>query len=211
MFSSPIIIGIVGGTGSGKSTLCKKIADRIGSGVSIVRHDIYYKDLSHLPLHERNQQNFDHPAALDNELFISHISALKQGISINVPCYDFTTHTRTPEIQRINPVKTILAEGIMLYTDKRIRDLLDYKIYIDLDADIRFIRRLKRDIEERGRSVESVIEQYLSTVRPMHIKFVEPSKRYADLVVLGENHVAADRIISMIQQKNGNHHEAHEG
>ena len=201
MIKSPIIVGIAGGTGSGKSTLCKQIAGKFEEDVTIVSHDMYYKDLSQLPVSERDQQNFDHPEALDNELFVSHLSKLKERDPIDVPCYDFVRHTRTAETRCIDPVKTILVEGVMLYIDKQIRDLLDCKIYIDLDADIRFIRRLKRDIEERGRSVHSVIEQYLSTVKPMHDRYVNLSKKYADLVISGKDlDVTADRIMGMIHR-----------
>ena len=181
----PVIIGIAGGTGAGKSTMCRQIAGTIEEDIVIVSHDMYYKDLSHMPVSERDRQSFDHPSALDNKLFISHLTALKKGNPIDAPCYDFVSHIRTAEIRRIDPVKTILVEGLMLYTDKRIRDILDYKIYIDLGPDIRFIRRLKRDTEERGRNMNSVIEQYLATVKPMHDQYVEPSRKYADFVISG--------------------------
>lgn len=196
----PVIIGVAGGTGAGKSTICRQLAGEIKEDVIIVSHDMYYKDLSYLPVAERDLQNFDHPDALDNELFVSHLVALKKGNPIDVPCYDFTTHTRTTKIRRINPVKTVLVEGVVLYTDKRIRDLLDYKIYVDLDADIRFTHRLKRDVKERGRSVELVIEQYLNSVKPMHEKYVEPSKKYADFVISSvDGQSVVNNIMAVIQ------------
>jgi len=210
MTNTPILIGVAGGTGSGKTTLCKKIAKRIALNVSIICHDSYYKDLSHLPVEERDQQNFDHPDALDNNLFSQHLASLKQGNSVDIPQYDFATHTRHGKVQCVEPGEVILAEGVMLFTDARIRKLLDCKIYIELDADIRFIRRLKRDIHERGRNVDSVIEQYLSTVKPMHDKHVEQSKKYADLVVSGNDlDGAIDSVVIFTtkitkDRKNGN-------
>lgn len=195
----PIIIGICGGTGSGKTTFCNRIADRIGPKVSIISHDMYYKDLSHIPPAERDRQDFDDPDAFDNELFFAHLSLLKQGKAIEIPEYDFVTHTRTGRMRRLEPEKAIMVEGIMLFTDSRIRHVFDYKVFLDVDSDIRFIRRLKRDMEERGRSVDSVIEQYISTVRPMHEKYVEPGKKYADLVVSGDDiDEVVDRIVGMI-------------
>lgn len=195
----PIIVGICGGTGCGKTTLCKKLSKTIGHDVSIIHHDSYYKDLSHLPIEKRAKNNFDHPDAFDNDLFCVHLSALKQGSSIEIPKYDFVTHTRIGKIEHVYPANIILIDGIMIYADLRIIDLFDYKIYVDADSDIRFIRRLMRDIKERGRSTESAIEQYLSTVKPMHDKYVEPCKEYADILISGEDlDGAIETIVGMI-------------
>lgn len=191
----PLIVGICGATGSGKTTFCNKIAEKIGPQPTNISQDMYYKDLSHVTPEQRDRQNFDHPDAFDNDLFFAHLSLLKQGKAIEIPEYGFITHTRTGTLRRLEPEKAILVEGIMLFTDSRIRHVLDYKVFLDVDSDIRFIRRLKRDIEERGRSVDSVIEQYISTVKPMHDRYVEPGKKYADMVVSGED---LDRAVEMI-------------
>lgn len=198
---SPVIIGISGGSGAGKTTLCRKICDHFDFDISLLWQDSYYRDLEHLPLEERGQQNFDHPDAIDNDLFSEHLTSLKQRKPINVPEYDFTSHTRTDAVRPLHPQKIVIVEGMMLFADSRIRNLCDYKIYLELDPDIRFIRRLRRDIEERGRSVHSVIEQYFSTVKPMHDKYVKPSKKYADLVVSGNDlDGAIDNFISKLFQ-----------
>jgi len=181
----PIIIGVAGGSGSGKTTFCKKLIEESGQNMALICQDAYYRDLSHIPLKERNERNFDHPDAFDYDLLYQHLCILKRGEPIEVPEYDFVTHTRTGKFQLLHPEEFILFEGIMLFTYPRIRDLCDYKIFLEVDSDIRFIRRLERDTEERGRSVDSVIKQYLSTVKPMHLKFVEPSKKYADVVING--------------------------
>ncbi|HXF04159.1 MAG TPA: uridine kinase [Blastocatellia bacterium] len=197
-----MIIGICGGTGSGKTTVALRILDAVGRDkVVYLQQDSYYKDLSHLPLAERHRMNFDHPDALDNDLLIAHIEELRAGRPIEQPVYDFTVHTRTPERRRIEPRPIILVEGILVFENPRLRSLMDLKIYVDTADDIRFIRRLVRDIQERGRTVESVIEQYLSTVRPMHLEFVEPSKRYADIIIPegGYNEVGIDLIIEKIK------------
>jgi uridine kinase len=187
MSLNPIIIGICGGTASGKTTFCKKLSEAIGPDVAVINHDMYYKDLSHLHPNETAQHNFDHPEALDNALFFSHLIELKNGISVRVPVYDFSTHTHIGKLNHIRPSSIILAEGLTLFTNPQIRDVFDFKVFINLEADIRFIRRLKRDIKERNRTVESVIEQYLSTVKPMHDKYVEPSRKFADVIVSGTN------------------------
>ena len=197
-----VIIGVAGGTGSGKTTVARAILDRAGtSQISLIQHDAYYKDLSDLPLAQRAIFNFDHPDALDNELLITHLTALKAGHSIEMPIYDFTTHTRTGQTHRVGPNPVILLEGILIFADKALRPLMDVKIYVDTQADIRFIRRLQRDIAERGRTMESVVHQYLATVRPMHEQFVEPSKRYSDIIIPegGFNEVAIDLIAARIK------------
>jgi len=198
----PIVIGVSGGTGSGKTTVVQAILDRVGvERIAFIQHDSYYRDQSHLPLEERAQVNFDHPDALETDLLIKHVRQLLAGQAVEVPVYDFTTHTRTNRTRRVEPRRVILVEGILIFAEPELRDLMDVKIYVDTDADIRFIRRLKRDISERGRTVESVIEQYLSTVRPMHLEFVEPSKRYADVIIPegGFNVVALDMVVARIQ------------
>ncbi|MGD2207477.1 MAG: uridine kinase [Anaerolineae bacterium] len=198
----PVVIGVAGGTGSGKTTVAHEILNRVGTEqISLIQHDAYYKDLSNLPLAQRSMMNFDHPDALDNDLLIAHLKRLKDGHSIKMPVYDFTTHTRTGETQRVGPNRIILVEGILIFADERLRQLMDVKIYVDTDVDIRFIRRLQRDIAERGRTVESVIHQYLATVRPMHQEFVEPSKRCADVIIPegGFNEVAIEMIAARIK------------
>ena len=198
----PVVIGVAGGTGSGKTTVAHEILNRAGTEkISLIQHDAYYKDLSDLPLAQRAMQNFDHPDALDNSLLIEHLQKLKAGQAVEVPVYDFTTHTRTPKTRRIEPHRVVLLEGILIFADEALRKLMDVKIYVDTDADIRFIRRLERDLAERGRTMESVIRQYMATVRPMHQEFVEPSKRYADVIIPegGFNEVAMEMIAARIQ------------
>jgi uridine kinase len=198
----PVVVGVAGGTGSGKTTVAREILRRAGtSHISLIQHDAYYKDLSDLPPAQRAMQNFDHPDALDNALLIEHLNALKAGRAVDIPVYDFTTHTRTAAVQHVEPYRVILVEGILLFSDEVLRRLMDVKIYVDTDSDIRFIRRLQRDIAERGRTMESVIRQYLSTVRPMHQEFVEPSKRYADVIIPegGFNEVALEMIAARIK------------
>jgi len=198
----PIIIGVAGGTGSGKTTVAREILQRVGfERIAYIPHDAYYRDASGLPPEERDKLNFDHPDALDNDLLIKHLHLLQAGKPVEVPIYDFTTHTRRKETRHVDPQPVILLEGILIFVDRRLREMMDVKIYVDTDADLRFIRRLQRDIAERGRTMESVIEQYLSTVRPMHLEFVEPSKRYADVIIPegGFNEVAIDMVVSRIQ------------
>ena len=181
--NKPITIGVAGGTGSGKTTVAEAILRRVGfQHIAFLQHDAYYKDQGHLAPEERAKVNYDHPDSLDNELLIEHLKALQAWQPIEVPIYDFTTHTRTSKTRRVEPQPVILVEGILIFAVPELRELMDVKIYVDTDADIRFIRRLQRDIAERGRTMESVIEQYLATVRPMHLEFVEPSKRYACLL-----------------------------
>lgn len=202
MAEKGILIGIAGGSGSGKTLVANNIYSELGSNkVVLLFQDSYYKDLSHLPREERHLQNFDHPNALDTELLISHIKALLQGKCIEQPVYDFVTHTRTDETRTIGPHEIIVLEGILIFENQELRDLMDIKIYVDTDADIRLIRRLRRDIMERGRAMASVIQQYEESVRPMHLQFVEPLKRYADIIVPegGYNKVAIDLIKTKIE------------
>ncbi len=197
----PVVIGVAGGTGSGKTTVAREILRRAGADqISLIQHDAYYKDLSGLPLAQRAMQNFDHPDALDNKLLIAHLQELKAGRPIQIPVYDFTAHVRTEETRRVESRRVILVEGILLFADEELRRLMDVKIYVDTDGDIRFLRRLQRDIADRGRTMESVIRQYLATVRPMHQEFVEPSKRYADVIIPegGFNEVAMEMIAARI-------------
>ncbi len=198
-----LLIGIAGGTGSGKTTVAQRIQEYFRHArVVVLPQDAYYKDQSHLPMEERIKVNYDHPDAFDTDLLIRHLLALKQGEAIEMPVYDFKTHTRSSKTIRVQPGDVIILEGILVLHDPRIRSLLDIKIFVDTPDDIRFIRRLTRDIRERGRTVESVIEQYLATVRPMHLEFVEPSKAYADIIIPegGFNDVAIRVLISTIEQ-----------
>jgi len=199
---SPLIIGIAGGTGSGKTTVANAILDRVGADhIASFPHDAYYKDLTALTPGLRAQINFDHPDSLETTLLIDHLQQLRNGKSIDLPVYDFKTHTRTPQTIRIDPKPVVMVEGILIFMEPDLRKLFDIKIFVDTDADIRFIRRLQRDIAERGRTSESVIHQYLETVRPMHLEFVEPSKRYADVIIPegGLNTVAMDIMVARIQ------------
>ena len=199
---SPLVIGIAGGTGSGKTTVAKVIVERVGAEhIAYLPHDAYYKDLAELAPNHRTIINFDHPDSLDTELMIAHVRDLKGNRPIDLPIYDFKTHTRTAEFRRIDPQPVLLVEGILIFVEAELRKLFDIKIYVDTDADIRFIRRLQRDIAERGRTTESVIQQYLTTVRPMHLEFVEPSKRYADVIIPegGLNTVAMDMLVARLE------------
>lgn len=198
------IIGIAGGTASGKSLVSKKVFEEssLYGSVVVIKMDDYYKDLSNLSLEERAQINYDHPNSFDIDLLVDHINKLKNGESINKPIYDFSIHNRTNETDLISPVNVVIIEGILIFAIPEIRELFDIKLFVDTPDDIRFIRRLKRDIKKRGRDVESVITQYLETVRPMHHLFVEPSKQYADIIVPegGKNKVAVDFIVTKIVQ-----------
>jgi uridine kinase len=200
---TPFLIGIAGGTGSGKTTVANAIVTRVGEErIAILSHDSYYRDFVDLPKDILDRQNFDHPDSLESELLVRHLKALKQGMVVETPIYDFKVHRRSAETRRIEPRKVILVDGILIYAEPELRKLFDVKIYVDTDADIRLIRRLKRDIAERGRTVDSVVKQYESTVRPMHLEFVEPSKRYADLIVPegGENMVALDFLFARLRE-----------
>ncbi len=197
-----LVIGIAGGSGSGKTTVADYILKTVGpEQIAFFPHDAYYRELNDLTVEERAQVNFDHPASLETELLIEHLKTLNSGQAIELPRYDFLTHSRTGETTLIEPQPILMVEGILILAEPELRDLFDLKIYVDTDPDIRFIRRLKRDIEERGRTTQSVIKQYLETVRPMHLEFVEPSKRYANLIIPegGYNHVALDVIVARIE------------
>jgi uridine kinase len=196
-----LAIGIAGGSGSGKTTVAQEILGRVGADrIAFLQHDAYYKDLSGLPPAQRAELNFDHPNSLETDLLIQHIRALGEGDAIEVPIYDFSTHSRTDRTFRVAARRVILVEGILIFVDPALRELFDVKIFVDTDADIRFIRRLERDITERGRTTESVIKQYQLTVRPMHLEFVEPSKRYADVIIPegGFNTAALDMVAARI-------------
>ena len=198
---TPFLIGIAGGTGSGKTTVANAIVTRVGAErIAILSHDSYYRDFVDLPKDILDRQNFDHPDSLESELLVRHLKALKQGMVVETPIYDFKVHRRASETRRVEPRKVILVDGILIYAEPELRKIFDVKIYVDTDADIRLIRRLKRDIAERGRTVESVVKQYESTVRPMHLEFVEPSKRYADLIIPegGENTVALEFLFARL-------------
>jgi len=199
---TPIILGIAGGTGSGKTTVANVILDRVGAGrIVLLAHDAYYRDLRELPRAQRDIINFDHPDSLETELLVHHLEALRRGEPVEVPIYDFTTHARTNLTRHVEPQLVILVEGILVFAERGLRELFDVKIFVDTDPDVRFIRRLQRDIEERGRTVASVIQQYQMTVRPMHLEFVEPSKRYADVIIPegGLNTVAMDMVVARIR------------
>jgi len=200
--SRPITIGVAGGTGSGKTTVAEAILSRVGfEHIAFLQHDAYYFDQGHLPREERARVNYDHPDTLDNDLLIEHVKSLQAWQAVEVPIYDFTTHTRTAETRSVEPQPVILIEGILIFAIRDLQRLMDVKIYVDTDADLRFLRRLQRDIAERGRTMDSVISQYLSTVRPMHLEFVEPSKRNADVIIPegGFNEVAMDMVVARIQ------------
>jgi uridine kinase len=197
-----LVIGIAGGTGSGKTTIADYILKTVGpEKIGFLPHDAYYRELKGLSVEERAKVNFDHPSSLETELMIEHILQLREGKPIELPTYDFKTHARTGETTLVTPQPILMVEGILIFAEPELRKHFDLKIYVDTDADIRFIRRLKRDREERGRTTESVISQYLETVRPMHLEFVEPSKRYANVIIPegGYDHVALDLIVARIE------------
>lgn len=198
-----ILIGIAGGTGSGKTTLADKLVDSFGSQeVTVIRQDNYYKRHDDMDYEQRAKLNYDHPDAFDSDLFYEHIVALKQGKPVEIPVYDYTIHNRSEETILINPTPVIVLESIMLFVEKVLCDLMDIKVFVDTDADVRILRRIVRDVKERGRSLESVIGQYLTTVKPMHEQFVEPSKRRADIIVPegGENQVALEMLIERVNK-----------
>ncbi|WP_430886411.1 uridine kinase [Fusibacter sp. JL216-2] len=200
--SKPIIIGICGGTGSGKSTVARAIFESLPeTNISIIEQDAYYKDQTHLEMEDRVKTNYDHPLAFDTDLLIKHIQTLSTGCGIDKPIYDFSQHTRSTDTVRVESRDIIIIEGIMIFEDKRLRDIMDIKIFVDTDADIRIIRRITRDIRERGRTLESVIGQYLSTVKPAHEQFIEPTKKFADLIIPegGYNKVAIDIMVAKVK------------
>jgi uridine kinase len=199
---TPLVIAIAGGSGSGKTTVANAILREVGADrIAYLPHDAYYRDLSNLPQNQRVAVNFDHPDSLESELMIEHIRKLKNWEPVEMPVYDFTRHTRTAETIPVEPHRVIVVEGILIFAERELRELFDVKIFVDTDPDIRFIRRLQRDLSERGRTTEMVVHQYLSTVRPMHLEFVESSKRYADVIIPegGMNTVALDMVISRVE------------
>lgn len=197
----PLIIGVVGGSGSGKTTVTRAIYDLPGIDAALIDQDAYYRDLSHLPLEERKRVNYDHPEAFDTDLLVHQLTRLAEGHPVDRPTYDYAAHTRAAATVRADPKHVILVDGILLFADARLRPLFDIKIYVDVAEDVRFIRRLQRDTSERGRSMEDVIRQYLATVRPMHLEFVEPSKRYADIIIPegGFNRIGIEMIQARVQ------------
>lgn len=200
----PLIIGIAGGTGSGKTTVARKIAEALPeASVAFLDMDGYYRNFGHLPLDERRKINWDHPEAFDLDLFVSHMEQLARGEPIEKPIYDFGTHLRSSRTERITPADVIVVDGILLFVDERIRMLCDVKVFVDADPDIRLVRRIQRDMSERDRPLEEILEQYLTTVRPMHLQFVEPGKRYADIILPcgGQNAVAIEMILAAIHRR----------
>jgi uridine kinase len=198
----PVVIGVAGGSGSGKTSVTKAIYESFkGHSITMIQQDYYYKDQSDVPFEERLMTNYDHPLAFDNDLLIEHLEKLLRYEPIGKPVYDYSLHTRSKEIIEVEPKDVIILEGILVLEDERLRNLMDIKLYVDTDADIRIIRRLSRDIKERGRTLDSVIEQYTNVVRPMHNQFIEPTKRYADVIIPegGQNHVAIDLMVTKIQ------------
>jgi len=198
----PVVIGVTGGTGSGKTTVAKQILSSFpDQEVLMIEQDSYYRDQTAMPMSERVKRNYDHPLAFDTELFLQQLKSLLSYLPVNKPVYDYTNHTRYSETVRIEPKDVIIIEGILILEDQRLRDLMDIKIFVDTDSDVRVLRRLVRDIRSRGRSMESVIEQYLSVVRPMHLQFIEPTKRYADIIIPegGKNKVAIDLLVTKIK------------
>lgn len=202
--SKPLVIGIAGGSGSGKSTVARRVADALRqSSVAFVDMDAYYKNFAHLPLPDRRRVNWDHPDAFDLDLFVADLARLARGEAVDKPVYDFVEHVRSARTERIAPADVVVIDGILLFVDARVRALCDVKVYVDADADVRLVRRLRRDLAQRGRPFDEILEQYLATVRPMHLQFVEPSKRYADVIVPrgGHNAVATEMIVAKIQRR----------
>jgi uridine kinase len=199
-----MFIGICGGTGSGKTTIARSIVEAVEArNVVLVEQDSYYRNLADMPLDERHQANFDHPDSIDSDMLVNHLLRLKQGLKVEMPLYDFKSHTRSDRIATIEPRPVVIVEGILIFAETRVLDLLDVRVFVDTPDDIRFIRRLQRDIRERGRTVESVIGQYYRTVRPMHHEFVEPSKRYADIIIPegAQTGVSVEFLCSMVREK----------
>lgn len=202
MISRPFVIGICGGTGSGKTTITNRLCHALSAiGVLVLQQDHYYRDLQNLTFEERSRQNFDHPNAIDTALLVEHLRRLREGHSVDRPVYDFTQHRRLPETVHLEPRPAILIEGILIFENEALRNLMDLKVFVDTDADLRLIRRIVRDVRDRERTLESVVEQYQKTVRPMHLEFVEPSKRYADVIIPegGHNDVGVDLVIQKVR------------
>ena len=202
MKQGPVGIGVAGGSGSGKTTVVSKIADSLGSDQAVVlEHDRYYRDHKELRLEERAALNYDHPDSLETDLLVRHVAELCAGRAVDLPAYDFTRHARKQATDRVEPRRAIIVEGILIFTDAALRDQMDVKVFVDTDDDTRFIRRLQRDVAERGRTMQSVVDQYLGTVKPMHLEFVEPSKRYADIIIPrgGHNAVAIDMLLTLVR------------
>jgi uridine kinase len=199
-----MFIGICGGTGSGKTTIARAIVETVGAqNVVLIEQDSYYRNLADMPLDERHQANFDHPDSIDSDMLVNHLLRLKQGLNVEMPLYDFKSHTRSDRIEIIEPKPVVIVEGILIFSETRVLDLLDVRVFVDTPNDVRFIRRLQRDIVERGRTVESVIGQYYRTVRPMHHEFVEPSKRHADIIIPegGQMGVTVEFLCSLVREK----------
>jgi uridine kinase len=202
MSSKPIVFGVAGGTASGKTTVARSILEQVGAArIAYLPHDAYYRDMSHLPLAERAQQNYDHPDALESDLLARHIRELRAGRAIQLPVYSFADYTRKAETVLVEPAPVILVDGILIFAEPELRELMDIKVFIDTDADIRLIRRIERDTRERGRTLSTTIFQYLDTVRPMDLEFVQPSRRYADIIMPGggQNRVAIEMVVSRLQ------------
>ena len=198
----PVVLGVAGGSGSGKSTVVKEVCRILGAGItSVLHHDSYYRDLTHLPFEARVAVNFDHPDALETGLMVEHLRALLRGVPAEIPTYDFSTHTRARETELLHPTPVVVVDGILVLADPRLRDTMDLKVFVDTESDIRLLRRIRRDVVKRGRTADSVIAQWETTVRPMHLEFVEPSKRFADLVVPegGYNRVAVDLVVNRLR------------
>ena len=197
----PFVVGIAGGTGSGKTTVAHKLASAMPDGRCVtIEHDAYYLDQAHLPLDERAKINYDHPSSLESMLLVDHLRALRDGRTVEVPIYDFATHTRRSETRQVEPARVIVVEGILVFTEQALRDQMDIKIFVDTDPDIRLMRRIRRDLEQRGRTFQSVRDQYYATVRPMHLEYVEPTKRWADIIIPegGNNRVALDVLLGRL-------------
>ena len=202
----PLIVGVAGGSGSGKSTVARRIAGAVDArNVAFIDMDAYYRNFAHLPMEERRRVNWDHPEALDVDLLVQQLEQHHAGAAVEKPIYDFVTHTRSPRTERIEPAPVIVIDGILLFTDARVRDLCEVKVFVDADADVRLIRRIHRDMAERGRPLDEILDQYLRTVQPMHLQFVEPSKRYADIIVPrgGHNEIAIQMLIAKIRDRVG--------
>ncbi|HXV71825.1 MAG TPA: uridine kinase [Acidimicrobiia bacterium] len=200
----PLFIGLAGGSGSGKTTIAEEVVDRLDGRVALLHHDAYYRNLPHLSFDERTRVNYDHPNSLETELLVEHLESLRTGLAIEHPVYDFAQHLRSDETIRIEPAPVVVIEGILVLAEPELRSELDLKIFVDTDPDMRLARRLERDISERGRSVDSVINQYFATVRPMHLEFVDPSRRYADLIIPeGYNPAAVATVIELIRSRLG--------